>query len=197
MSTWDGQGAEAATATRTHTPIGDRSSALGQPPSATQTLRTGRSRSARGGCSRPVAAPANMVAFVQVLEGRNGRVRAGGDPFSFFIKGPLLASAEVILPGLREPPWRRLQPAVARVRASRGQGAPGTITGWVMWFFFPSLSPKQVKARPSLPLSSRAKARSSRASRRAGLRQKPELQRAEKDLGIPRHRLQAGSGPGP
>lgn len=63
LSTWDGQGAEAAIITHTHSPISDRSSALGQPPSATRALRTGGFRSARGGCPRPLAARANMVAF--------------------------------------------------------------------------------------------------------------------------------------
>lgn len=47
LSTWDGQGAEAAIITHTHSPISDRSSALGQPPSATRALRTGGFRSAR------------------------------------------------------------------------------------------------------------------------------------------------------
>lgn len=142
LSTWNGQGAEAATTTRTHSPVSDRSSALGQPPSATQTLRTGRSRSSRGGCSRPVAAPANMVAFVEVLEGRNGRVRAEGDPFSFFFQR---SSASI---GGGDTAWSEgatLAPSPAS--SSQGgsiarTGAPGTLTQWVICSFrlFPSRS---------------------------------------------------------
>lgn len=142
LSTWDGQGAEAATTTRTHSPVSDRSSALGQPPSATQTLRTGRSRSSRGGCSRPVAAPANMVAFVEVLEGRNGRVRAEGDPFSFFFQR---SSASI---GGGDTAWSEgatLAPSPAS--SSQGgsiarTGVPGTLTQWVICSFrlFPSRS---------------------------------------------------------
>ncbi|XP_052596454.1 mid1-interacting protein 1 isoform X2 [Peromyscus californicus insignis] len=104
---------------------------------------------------------------------------------------PFPAGSPSLSPGIR----REAEPAC--VLRPRGRKGWASVTRGQGWDLLSVLLKEQVKARPNLPLSSRAKARSSRASRRAGLRQKPELQRAEKDLGIPPHRLQAGSGTGP